>query len=127
MDDGVGWGAMWVGAFVGVVVGDCVGVSYVRHNRAPACSRSPCKILVPCLLQTSSLCLLIYAVQLASQSLPRLSRLLVKPGIMWPVHAACGMVGMVRAGVPVNVFASLVAVRIVVVGASVLMFRSGAV
>ena len=63
------------------------GAIFTRHNLAPVCSRSPCRILLPCLSCISSVCLSMYAVQSASHSFPRLKRLLVKPGMMCPVRA----------------------------------------
>ena len=73
------------------------------------------------------MCLSMYAVQSASHSFPRLSKLLVKPGMMCPVRAADGMVGIARTAAPVDVLVSPVAVLIVVFGASLLMLSSGAV
>ena len=113
---GVAFRAYWGGGFMST-----------RHSRAPVCSRVPCMIGVPSLLLTMSLCLSRYAVQSASHSFPRLRRLLVKPGMMWPVRAAAvGMSGNASCPVVVDVRCSPVAVRIVVRGASQLMHRSGA-
>lgn len=104
------------------------GAMFTRHKRAPDCSRSPCRILFPCLSRTSSLCLSRCAEQSSSHSFPRLSKLLVKPGMMWPVLARnVGMEGIARTAVPSDVLVSPVAVRIVVFGALGLMLRSGAV
>lgn len=65
--------------------------------------------------------------QSASHSLPRLIRLLVKPGMMWPVRAArVGIDGMARTAVAVDDLASPVAVRMVVDGAAVFTWSSGA-
>jgi len=69
------------------VFGLFCGAIFTRHNLAPVCSRSPCRILLPCLSCISSVCLSMYAVQSASHSFPRLKRLLVKPGMMCPVRA----------------------------------------
>ena len=67
------------------------------------------------------------AVQSASQSLPRLSKLFVKPGMMWPLRASSvGIAGMARTAAPVEVLISPVAVFIVVFGALTFMLRSGA-
>ena len=117
------------GVFVGVDVGAGVGGAMLtRQRRAPDVSRSPCKILVPCLSWTSSMFLSRYAEQSSSHSFPRLSKLLVKPGMIWPVRARRdGMVGMARTAAPKDVLVSPVAVRIVVLGAWTLMLRSGAV
>jgi hypothetical protein len=55
--------------------------------------------------------------QSASHSLPRLSRLLVKPGMMCPVRAwRVGIPGMASTAAPVDVRVSPVAVRMVVFG-----------
>ena len=68
-----------------------------------------------------------YAEQSSSHSIPRLSKLLVKPGMIWPVRARRdGIVGMARTAAPTEVFVSPVAVRSVVVGAWGLMLSSGA-
>ena len=62
-----------------------------------------------------------------SQSLPRLMRLLVKPGMMCPVHAAAGKCsGKAKHAKAVEIFVSPVAVRIVVGWAVRSMHRSGA-
>ena len=104
------------------------GAMLTRQRRAPDVSRSPCKILVPCLSWTSSMFLSRYAEQSSSHNFPRLSKLLVKPGMIWPVRARRdGMVGMARTAAPKDVLVSPVAVRIVVLGAWTLMLRSGAV
>ncbi len=67
------------------------------------------------------------AVQSVSHNLPKLRRLLVKPGIMCPVRACVGMAGNARTAAPVDVCFLAVAVLLVVVGAAWLMCRSGAV
>ena len=68
-----------------------------------------------------------YATQSASHSFPRLIKLLVKPGMMCPMRALAGMVGIARTAAPVDVLVLPVAVLIVVLGASLLMLSSGAV
>ena len=61
-------------------------------------------------------------------SFPRLSKLLVKPGMMWPVRARNdGMVGIARTAAPKEVLVSPVTVGIVVLGVLILMLSSGAV
>ena len=65
--------------------------------------------------------------QSASHSLPRLIRLLVKPGMTCPVRACIvGMVGIANRAEADDVVASPVAVRMVAFGALVLTFRRGA-
>ncbi len=124
---GVGVSDWCVGGLVGVTVGAGCGEMLTLHNRAPVSSRSPCKTLFPFLSCTSSLCLSIVAVQSASQSLPRLSKLFVKPGMMWPLRASSfGIAGMARTAAPVEVLISPVEVLIVVLGALTLMLRSDA-
>lgn len=109
-------------------VGVSVGAILTRHKRAPVCSRSPWSILFPFLSCTSRMRLSKYAVQSSSQSLPRLRRLLVKPGMMWPVRAVSDcMAGMASTAAPADVVVSPVAVLIVVLGALTLMLMRGAV
>jgi hypothetical protein len=68
-----------------------------------------------------------YAVQSASQNFPKLRRLVVNPGIMCPVRArSVGIPGIASTAAPVEVRASPVAVRMVVVGALVLTSITGA-
>ena len=123
----VGRDVVGCGVVVGLEVG-CGGAMLTRQRRAPVCSRSLCKILFPCLSWTSRMFLSRYAEQSSSHSFPRLSKLLVKPGMMWPVRARSdGMVGIARTAAPTDVLVSPVAVRIVVLGAWVLMLMSGAV
>lgn len=123
----LGSGSVFCGTRGSVFCAD-VGVIFTCHNRAPDVSRSPCRILVPFLSCTSSIRLSRYAVQSSSQSLPRLRRLLVKPGMMWPVRALSDcMVGMASTAAPVDVLVSPVAVQIVVLGALTLMLIMGAV
>ena len=86
----------------------CVGgpTMSTLQRRGPLGSRAPCSILSPSLLCTSSLFLSMYAVQSASQSLPKLSRLVVNPGIMWPVRArSVGIPGIASTATPVEVHA----------------------
>ncbi len=65
--------------------------------------------------------------QHASHSFSRLMRLLVKPGMTCPVRAApVGKVGSANCVVATEVWASPVAVRMVVCGAAQLRFRIGA-
>ncbi len=60
-------------------------------------------------------------------SFPRLSKLLVKPGMMWPLRASSvGIAGMARTAAPVEDIISPVAVLIDVLGALTLMLSSGA-
>ena len=69
-----------------------------------------------------------HAVQSASHSFPRLSKLLVKLGMMWLVCAWMdGMARIARTAAPVKVLVSPVAVLIAVLGALTLMLSSGAV
>ena len=57
-----------------------------------------------------------------------LIRLFLKPGMMWPVRArVVGMVKIFNWAVPTEVHRSPVAVRMVVVGAMVLLLLTGAV
>ena len=68
------------------------------------------------------------AVQPLSQSLPRLIKLLVKPGMMCPVQASGGRLpGKLNRAVAVDVFISPVAVRMVAGGAVLIMCCTGAV
>jgi len=100
---------------------------FTRHKRAPVGSRMPLRISFP-VLSCITICRLSrYAEQSASHSLPRLSRLLVNPGMMCPVRAArVGIAGMAKTAVAEDALASPVAVRIVVRGPAGLMSRSGA-
>ena len=83
--------------------------------------------MCPALSQTNKLCLLRDALQPLLQSLPRLMRLLLKPGMMWPVYAAAGKCsGRAKQAEAVEVFVLLVAVQIVVSWAVRLMHRRGA-
>ena len=67
------------------------------------------------------------AVQSASQSVPTLRRMLVKVGIMWPVHAACvGRSGRARRAEAVEVMDWRVAVQREVVGVKRLALVTGA-
>ena len=63
---------------------------------------------------TVNVCLSMMAVQPLSHSLPRLTKLLVKPGMMWPVQASGGRLpGKLNHAEAVDVFSSPVAVRMV--------------
>ncbi len=121
MTAGASSGSIIAGAFVGE------GAMLTRQRRAPVCSRSPWSIFCPWLLCTSSLFLSMYAVQSASQSLPRLSRLLVKPGMMCTVRACCvGSPRIARSAEAEEALSSPVAVWIFVMGALLFICTSGA-
>ncbi len=69
-----------------------------------------------------------YAKQSASQSLPRLSRLFVNPGIMCPVQACGGSAaGFVSVAAAVETMRCPEAVRMVVDGPPLVMIVTGAV
>ena len=73
---------------VGSDVGTFVGEMSICHRRAPVCSRWPVRIWLPFLSRTTRWCLLKCAVQSASHSFPRLIRLCLKFGRMYPVRVA---------------------------------------
>ena len=99
----------------------------MRQSRGPVGSRAPVRMWLPELSRIVMFCLSINAVQPASHNLPRLIRLFVNPGTMWPVRAATlGKVGSANCAEAMEVFASPVAVRMVVRGAKRLRWRRGA-
>ena len=94
------------------------GVISTRQSQAPVVSRVPVRMGVPVALRMRMFCLSKCAVQPASQSWPRLRRLLVNPGIICPWRAALlGKVGKARWAEAVEVCLVPVAVRMVVGGA----------
>ncbi len=104
-----------------------VGEISMRQSLAPVSSRFPVRIMSPRALCTRSWCLLIETVQSASQIFPMLIKLLVKPGIIYPVLAACvGMAAMANWACAIDVRISPVAVRMVVCGAEESYAMSGA-
>ena len=94
------------------------GVISTRQSRAPVASRVPVRMVVPAALRIHMLCLSKCTVQPASQSWPRLRRLLVNPGIICPWCAVLlGKVGRASWAVVVEVCWVPVAVRMVMGGA----------
>ena len=103
------------------------GWMIARQRRAPVGSRMAVRMVLPCGSLTRRRCLSTVAVQSASHNFPRLMRLLVNSGMMWPVRAwRVGMVGMASWAAAVEEWALPVAVRMVMGGAAGLMLRSGA-
>ena len=116
------------GMSVGGVALDDGGVMSTRQSRAPSESRLPVRMVVPAALRIRSPCLSKCAVQPSSQSWPRLRRLLVNPGMIWPWRAVLlGRVGRASCADAVEVCWAPVAVRMVVDGAWVLRLMTGAV
>ena len=133
---GSGFGCWWQGGRWGVRrwqgqgggAGAEESVMSTCQSRAPAGSLCPQRMVLPRGSWTSRWSLLTMAVQPASHSFPRLMRLLEKLGMMCPVRAcSIGMAGIARRAVAKDVQASPEAVRIVVRGAAMLMWRRGAV
>ena len=102
------------------------GSKAARHNWAPVCSRGAEMMQVPAASKTCRWYRVTCAVQLASQSLLRLSRLLVKVGMMWPVWAQVGSEGRCRRPVVCDWSCWPVAVLIVVGVALLFTCVSGA-
>jgi hypothetical protein len=102
------------------------GAMLTHHSLGPVGSRVPVRIWLLKLSWISRWCLSMNAVQPALHSLPRLRRLFVKPGMIGPVRASMvGMVGSANCALAMEVFASPVAVRMVVHGAERSRFRTG--
>ena len=98
----------------------------ICHRRGAFVSRVPLRMMVPAGSVTVSVLVVKRAVQPASQSVPMLIRLWVRPGTMWPCRVTGGMVGRFRVAVPVENSGWPVAVWMVVHGAWALMLVSGA-
>ena len=119
-----GSGGIRVGPGV-VMVSD--GEIFTRQRRAPPFSRAPRMIGVPAGSLMIRWLASKWAVQPESHSWPRLSRLLVKVGMMWPTLACVvGKVGRARRADAEEVCDSPAAVRIVVGGAVVSRWVTGA-
>lgn len=86
----------------------------------------PLRMVVPSGSVTVSVLAVNRAVHPASQSVPMLMRLCVRPGTMCPCRETGGMVRRVIAAVPDEIRGWPVAVRIVVRGAWALMLVRGA-
>ena len=120
-----GSGGIRVGVGVGVVSD---GVISTRQRRAPPVSRVPWMMGVPVGSLMTRWLASKWAVQPESHSWPRLSRLLVNDGMMWPKLACVvGKVGRARRAEAMEVCTSPAAVRIVVGGAVVSRWVTGAV
>ena len=77
-----------VGELCAAAVGMCiVGKMLTPHNYAPEGLRVPWRMAVPSLSWPSSWYLSRCSVQSASHNFPRLRRLCMKPGMMWPIRA----------------------------------------
>ncbi len=116
------------GARVDVAVAaKSVAVMLIRQSRAPSGSRAPVRSGCPAESETMILCRSRKMVQLASHSFPRLSKLFLNCGIMWPDRAwAVGMQGRSSCAAAMEVQRSPVAVWVVVGGACGFVLSSGA-
>ena len=106
------------GMRVGNVATEGGVVISTRQSRAPVVSRVPVRMGVPAALRMRMFCLSKCAVQPASQSWPRLRRLLVNPGMICTWRTVLlGKVGKASWAEAVEVCWVPVAVRMVVGGA----------